>query len=144
MKIKYEFADGTINEVEVCDELGAVISELDRHEYNINHRHSRHCLKSYEDMTEAGSQVDSDRQVVEHTIANRRKHYQSQGSNILNNLIREESAEHIRNAIRKLKPEQQDLIIAIYYKGMSVNDYAKREGVDHSAISHRLQTVYKI
>ncbi|MDD5703037.1 MAG: hypothetical protein PHU23_13420 [Dehalococcoidales bacterium] len=143
MKIKYEFADGTINEVEVCDELGGVISDLDRQEYNINHRHNRRCLKSYEDMVETGGQVDTERQVIEHTVVNRRKHYQFQGSNILNNLICEESAEHIRNAIRKLKPEQKDLIISIYYKGMSVNDYAKREGVDHSAISHRLQTVYK-
>lgn len=43
-------------------------------------------------------------------------------------------------AISKLKPKQRDLINAIYFEGISVNDYAAQEGVDHSAISHRLQT----
>lgn len=43
-------------------------------------------------------------------------------------------------AISKLKPKQRDLINAIYFEGISVNDYAVKEGVDHSAISHRLQT----
>lgn len=43
-------------------------------------------------------------------------------------------------AISKLKPKQRDLINAIYFEGISVNDYAVQEGVDHSAISHRLQT----
>lgn len=43
-------------------------------------------------------------------------------------------------AISKLKPKQRDLINAIYFEGISVNDYAALEGVNHSAISHRLQT----
>lgn len=43
-------------------------------------------------------------------------------------------------AISKLKPKQRDLLNAIYFEGISVNDYAVKEGVDHSAISHRLQT----
>lgn len=50
---------------------------------------------------------------------------------------------HIRETVVKLKPAQRDLITSIYFKGVSVNDYAKREGVTHSAISHRLQTAYK-
>jgi DNA-directed RNA polymerase specialized sigma24 family protein len=44
--------------------------------------------------------------------------------------------------VDKLKPAQRDLIRAIYFEGVSVNDYAAREGVDHSAISHRLKTAY--
>ena len=43
-------------------------------------------------------------------------------------------------AISNLKPKQRDLINAIYFEGISVNDYAVKEGVDHTAISHRLQT----
>lgn len=46
----------------------------------------------------------------------------------------------LHTAISKLKPRQRDLICAIYFEGISVNDYAAKEGVDHSAISHRLKT----
>ena len=43
MKIKYEFATETV-EVEVSEELGTVIVDLDRREYNINHKETRrHC-----------------------------------------------------------------------------------------------------
>lgn len=46
-------------------------------------------------------------------------------------------------AISKLRPKQRDLIKAIFFDGVSVNDYAAQEGVDQSAISHRLQTAKK-
>lgn len=41
-------------------------------------------------------------------------------------------------AISKLKPKQRDLINAIYFEGISVNDYAAQEGVKQNAISMRL------
>ena len=44
MKIKYAFQSGVVTEVEVSDEIGAVIIELDRQEYNVNHKETRrHC-----------------------------------------------------------------------------------------------------
>ncbi len=46
----------------------------------------------------------------------------------------------LHTAISKLKPKQRDLINSIYFEGISVNDYATKEGVGQSAISHRLQT----
>ncbi len=52
-------------------------------------------------------------------------------------------ADLLHIAISKLKPKQRDLINAIYFEGVSVNDYAAQEGVDQSAISHRLQTAKK-
>ena len=51
--------------------------------------------------------------------------------------------ERLRAAIQKLAPDQQAMIRAIYFDGVSVNDYAARMGVTQSAISHRLQTVKK-
>lgn len=44
-------------------------------------------------------------------------------------------------AISKLKPQQRDLINAIYFEGISVNDYAAQEGVKQNAISMRLARV---
>lgn len=44
MKIKYTFANGDVTEVEVSEEIGAVVLDLDRQEYNANHRETRrHC-----------------------------------------------------------------------------------------------------
>lgn len=48
MNIKYAFQDGAMTEVEVSDEIGAVIIDLDRQEYNINHKETRrHCSLDY-------------------------------------------------------------------------------------------------
>ena len=48
MKIKYEFANETV-EVEVSEEWGSIVVDLDRQEYNANHRETRrHCsLEAY-------------------------------------------------------------------------------------------------
>jgi hypothetical protein len=52
--------------------------------------------------------------------------------------------ENVCAIIRKtLKAKQAELIIAIYLDGVSVTEYAEREGVSVSAISHRLDTAKK-
>lgn len=52
--------------------------------------------------------------------------------------------EYVCNIIRKnLKEKQAELLIAIFLDGVPVTEYAKREGVDKSAISHRLKTAKK-
>lgn len=121
MKITYKFVTGEVVEVEVSEEIGAVIVDLDRLEYNNDHKETRrHCSlegKAYEYAVEdpglealfAGP-TDEDR---------------------------------LHAAIQKLDPGQQAMIRAIYFEGVSVNDYAARMGVTQSAISHRLQTVKK-
>lgn len=54
-------------------------------------------------------------------------------------MFREPSkADLLHIAISKLKPKQRDLINAIYFEGISVNDYAAQEGVKQNAISMRL------
>ncbi|TWK08513.1 hypothetical protein CHCC20442_4226 [Bacillus licheniformis] len=42
-----------------------------------------------------------------------------------------------------LKPKHSEPFIAVYLDGMSMTEYAKREGVSKSAISHRLDTAKK-
>ena len=57
---------------------------------------------------------------------------------------KKEEYEHICEIIRKaLKEEQAELLIAIVLDGVSVTEYAEREGVSVSAISHRLNTAKK-
>ena len=43
MKIKYEFADGTVSEVEVEESIGAVIIEDRRLEDNLARKERYHC-----------------------------------------------------------------------------------------------------
>jgi DNA-directed RNA polymerase specialized sigma subunit len=52
--------------------------------------------------------------------------------------------EYICEIIRKnLKEKQAELLIAIVMDGISVTEYAKREGVTVGAISHRMETAMK-
>lgn len=57
---------------------------------------------------------------------------------------KKEEYEHICEIIRNaLKEKQAELLIAIVLDGVSVTEYAEREGVSVSAISHRLDTAKK-
>ena len=43
MKIKYEFADGTVSEVEVEESVGAVIIDSRRKDDNLSRKDRYHC-----------------------------------------------------------------------------------------------------
>ena len=124
MKITYKFVTGEVVEVEVSEEIGGVIVDLDRLEYNNDHKETRrHCSlegKAYEGMEYAVEDPGLEALFAGPTDEDR-----------------------LRAAIQKLDPGQQAMIRAIYFEGVSVNDYAARMGVTQSAISHRLQTVKK-
>ena len=122
MKITYKFVTGEVTEVEVSEEIGAVIIDLDRQEYNNDHKETRrhYSLEArvYEGMEYAV--VDSDLEAL---------------------FAGPTDEERLHAAIQKLDANQREMIRAIYFEGVSVNDYAARMGVTQSAISHRLQTV---
>ena len=144
MKIKYtyQFSNENIT-IEVEEDDYNILISIDCEEYNSNRKHIRRYPESFESFFEKGSQADSEGQAIYLTVKNQFKPYQFTGTSTLDGLIDTENRERIRAAVDKLKPAQRELITAIYFKGLSVNDYAKREGVDPSAISHRLQTAYK-
>ena len=55
MKIKYAFLDGTMTEVEVSDEIGAVIIDSRKAEHAQNERHRYHCY-SYDAIDYEGEE----------------------------------------------------------------------------------------
>ena len=121
MKIQYKFATETVT-IEVDDRWGELLVDLNRQEYNNDHKETRRH-SSMDALAEQGIQfaVEQDALAV---------------------LFQEPSrAEMLREAVRTLKPVQQRLVQAVYYDGVSVKDYAAREGVDPSAITHRLRTI---
>ena len=124
MKITYKFVTGEVAEVEVPEEIGAVIVDLDRLEYNNDHKETRRHYslegKVYEGMD-----------------------YAVEDSGLEALFAGPTDEERLHAAIRQLSPDQQEMVRAIYFENVSVNDYAARTGVTQSAISHRLQTVKK-
>ena len=124
MKITYKFVTGEVAEVEVSEEIGAVIVDLDRLEYNNDHKETRRNYslegKVYEGMDYAVEDPGLEALFAGPT-----------------------DEERLHAAIRQLSPDQKEMVRAIYFENMSVNDYAARMGVTQSAISHRLQTVKK-
>ena len=124
MKITYKFVTGEVAEVEVSEEIGAVIVDLDRLEYNNDHKETRRHYslegKVYEGMDYAVEDPGLEALFAGPT-----------------------DEERLHAAIRQLSPDQKEMVRAIYFENVSVNDYAARMGVTQSAISHRLQTVKK-
>jgi len=58
---------------------------------------------------------------------------------------RKNEYEHMCGWLRKkLKPEQAELLIAVYLNDVPKQDYAAKLGISPSAVSHRLKTAKKI
>lgn len=105
MKIKYEFATETV-EVEVSAEMYALHMELNRVEYNNNHRETRRHVS-----------LDTG---LEHS-----EWLRSYDSDVYQQIAAEEDAANIRAAIDALSDSQKDLIQKIFDEGMSIKDYAE-------------------
>lgn len=112
MKITYTFADGTISEVEVSEELGNVIVDLDHKEHlNWRKNNRRHCsLEVYDpDDTRIADDYDFVAAFAQ--------------------------SEELQFAIQQLPENQQELINALYFRDMSMVDYATEKGVSKAAVS---------
>ena len=121
---RYHFSNGETVFIEIPDDWGEILIDLDRQEYNNNHKETRRHYslegKVYEGMDYAVEDPGLEALFADST-----------------------DEERLRAAIQKLAPDQQAMIRAIYFDSVSVNEYAARMGVTQSAISHRLQTVKK-
>ena len=122
MKIKYEFATETV-EVEVSEKDANIIVEMDRQEYNINHRETRrHCSLDAFNLDNALFPSDDD---VETEVATKDEY------------------RRLYAAIAQLPPRQQYLIRQVYFERRKYMDIAREEGVDRTAISHATDRALK-
>ena len=122
MKITYEFATETV-EIEVSEDWGTVLVDLDRLEYNNEKKESRrHCsLEAYgENHEEFYSDTD-----------------------MFQDLIRKERADSVCEAMKQLKPSHRELLHALFFEGISNEEYAQRCGVTPGAITRRKITAIK-
>ena len=123
VKIMYRFADGHAEELEVEKEVAETLRELDRQEYNNNHRETRRHVTF--DCTEEKLWLAVDDQRL---------------SRLLDGPPDEI---RLRVAINQLEQHHRDLIIAIFYRGIKIVEYAKLTGVSQSAISQQLGIAIK-
>ena len=119
MKIKYEFANEII-EIEVSEEWGSVILEMDRLEYNNDKRETRRHL-SLDTCCDIGSwlTVEPDPAV---------------------NLLREEESMQFEKKLSRLTKAQAEIIRCVLVEGMTLTEFAQSKGITKSAASHRFRT----
>ena len=127
MIVKYdEFLSkipGEVTEVEVDDELGKHITEMDEVAAKIDRKETRrHIYMSV--LEEKGRYIPDD-------------------SDPLDDVLKEERIKELMAAIEKLKPQQKELLIRVYWNKEQQKDIAAEEGVSPQAIASRLKTILK-
>ena len=123
MKIKYTFDNGENSEVEVNEEIGAVILESRRKEENMERNRRRRCY-SLDDVDFEGDDF-ADERTPESLFMEQ-----------LDN-------EHIKETLDKLSETQRRRLL-MYAEGMSIEDIARVEGVYHTSISRSIEAARKI
>ena len=120
MKIKYEFANETI-EIEVEEEWADIVIELDRQEYNVNHKETRrHCSLEAYNLDDALLPSDED---VERDV------------------IADEDKKRLYKAIAALTPDQQELVRRVYFNNGRLADIAREQGVSRAALTNRMNRI---
>ena len=123
--MKYEYVTATgKNEVEVDERFINILREMDREECKADRKHSRHYPISLNN-----ADFDGD--------------WMTDSADILGDLVRAEDRERLHKALATLTRNQQTLIRQVFFEGVAPSDIAQRDGVDKSAISHRLALAYK-
>lgn len=129
MKIKYTFVTGETVEIELDKKWQGIFAELNSREQAVNKKETRRHVTLDVLGTEGKWLEDS----------------QYDPAEIIEDEIRRDERKKIYEELRKewakLTEAQRKLMTEIYTENLSVNEYAKREGVDHSAISHRIERI---
>lgn len=120
MKIKYEFADGTVSEVEVEDSIGAVIIEDRRLEDNLSRKERYHCYSL--DAVQFEGVEYSDGETPESI------------------LVSDEYSGELQKAFGSLTEVQKERVRRLA-DGLSINEIARREGVAPNAVMKSIKGV---
>ena len=122
MKIKYEFADGTVSEVEVEESIGAVIIEDRRLEDNLSRKERYHCYSL--DAAEFEGEKMADCETPETVLMGQLENRQ------------------IEEALGSLSEVQKRRILMLA-QGLSVREIARREGKEIKTIRESIDGARK-
>ena len=119
MKIQYKFVDKTV-EIEVDEDWGNLVIDLDRQEYNNDHaetrRHASLSAMSYE-----GDYFEDDRADL------------SGYADVL----------ALREAIKKLPERQREIIHLHFFEELGIREIARHLDLDHSTVRESLNSAIK-
>jgi RNA polymerase sigma-70 factor (ECF subfamily) len=115
MRIKYEFCTDEV-EIEVSPHWAAVLQELDRQEYNSNHRETRRHQQA-DDLIPSCPCLCAPDNVEEDVIA----------------LL---ESERLHRAIQRLIPRHRYLVEQVYLLGRSYSEIARETGVCRTAVKY--------
>ena len=123
--ITYTFADGTVSEHEVSDELGAAIAEMETQERRNNKRETRrHTSLDY--LNDKG--ID----------------FTDGGDDMLTALIKQEDEQEFENLLLSfLSPKQVKVFKLRFIERMTRTDIGRQLGVSRQAITKQLETILK-
>ena len=122
MKIKYESVTGEITEVEVSEEIGAVIIDSRKAEHAQNERHRYHCY-SYDAIEFEGLEY-ADKDTAETT------------------LLTKELSIALNKGIASLTPTQRRRF-ELFASGISYRKIAEMENVSHTKIMKSIDQARK-
>ena len=123
MKIRYEFANGEISEVEVSEELGRTLADM-AHRAALRDRAETRRHVSLDKLLSLGAQLGDGRPSVEELT--------EQALDIA----------ALRRAVDQLEPQQQVLLRMVYEEGRTYASIAAAEQVDESAIRRRMARIH--
>ena len=119
MKIRYEFANGEISEVEVSEELGRTLAEM-THRAALRDRADTRRHVSLDKLLSLGAQIGDGNPSVEE--------------------LTEQALDMaaLRRAVDQLEPQQRELLRMVYEEGRSCASIARDEGVNPRTVRERL------
>ena len=123
MKIKYQFVNGKTVELEVTEEWASIMIDLDRQEYNVNHKETRrHCSLDALNQHESFFASDENTEDI-----------------VLQNI----EAKRLSEAIQTLTPRQRELIEKVFFQGRTYADIAREEHKSPSTIRESMSYALK-
>ena len=122
--IIYKFVDGTMNTVEVTEEIYLIHLELLQQEKRNHWKETRRHISLY--------------YLIENGID-----FEDKSADTLAIIIRRENIERVHKALLTLSDKRRDLVRKFYYEEMTMRQIASQESVSHTAISQRMKTIRK-
>ncbi len=122
MIIKYTFIDGENSEVEVNEDIGGIILDMNRKESNLERKERYHCYSS-DAANYEGEDYASD-------------------EDILSEYIQREDNSSLYAAIDKLKEPQKSRFLQVA-EGISMQEIARREGVGYYSVYKSIEAARK-
>jgi len=122
MKVVYKFEKETV-EIEVSEKWANIVFDLDRQEYNNDHKETRrHC--SFEVYSCEGHEVADKTNVEEEALQN-------------------VDYKNLYKALEMLEPRQRYLIEEHFFKGRTKTAIAEEEGVTKAAVRQAIERAVK-